>query len=124
MTFMKKIICLLVSAFALCTFNVYATNPEEPVEAKENTSPVTCEFSLNHYTGTITNGYTKNVIVQLNCVQTEDVTATVYVYIDNELVASKLYTIDKGKMKSYSYGTAISVGNSYNGKKYKLTTVR
>ncbi len=116
---MKKIICLLVSAFALCTFNVYATNPEEPVEAKENTSPVTCEFSLNHYTGTVAYGSTQPIIVQLNCVQTEDVTATVYVYIDNELVASDLFTIDKGEMKSPS-NVSISVGQSYSGKKYKL----
>ena len=117
---MKKIICLLVSAFALCTFNVYATNPEEPVEAKENNSPVTCEFSLNHYTGTITNGHTRRIKVQLNCVQTEDVTATVYVYIDNERIASDLFTISKGKMISPGDGEYISVGRSYNGKKYKL----
>lgn len=117
---MKKIICLLVSAFALCTFNVYATNPEEPVEAKENNSPVKCEFSLNHYTGNIYNGNTQYIMVRLNCVQTEDVTATVYVYIDNELVASDLYTIKKGQMNSHSPGKPISVGKSYDGKKYKL----
>lgn len=117
---MKKIICLLVSAFALCTFNVYATNPEEPVEAKENNSPVTCEFSLNHYTGTITDGKTRNIKVQLNCVQTENVTATVYVYIDNERIASQLFTISKGKMISPGDGQYISVGSIYNGKKYKL----
>ncbi len=117
---MKKIICLLVSAFALCTFNVYATNPEEPVEAKENTSPVKCEFSLNHYTGNIFNGNTQYIMVRLNCVQTENVTATVYVYIDNELVASDLYTIKKGQMNSHNPGKPISVGNSYEGKKYKL----
>ena len=120
MTFMKKIICLLVSAFALCTFNVYATNPEEPVEVKENNSPATCELSLNHYTGTIANGYTQGVIVRLSCVQTEDVTAVVYVYIDNELVEREFFYIDKGKMKSSSCGDNISVGNRYNGKKYTL----
>ena len=114
---MKKFLFLLVSAFILCTSNVFATNSKETNSTKTE-NPQVCKFSLNHYTGTIlTSGQTKSVTVLLSCAQEEDVTATVDVYIDGELVASKLYTITAGQKNSAS--ACIAVGG-YNGKRYTL----
>ncbi len=114
---MKKFLFLLVSAFILCTSNVFATNSKETNSTKTE-NPQVCKFSLSHYTGTISSGSTNSVKVLLSCAQDEDVTATVDVYIDGELVASKLYTIKAGKKQSDS--AWIEVPSGYSGKKYKL----
>ncbi|MBO7194035.1 MAG: hypothetical protein J6V47_07085 [Bacteroidaceae bacterium] len=115
---MKKFLFLLVSAFILCTSNVFATNSKETNSTKTE-NPQVCKFSLSHYTGTINlSSRTAQVTVLLSCAQEEDVTATVDVYIDGELVASKLYTITAGNKKS---GSAwIAVPSEYNGKRYTL----
>ena len=111
---MKKFLFLVAAVFALCTSYVFATNSE----TQTSTSQV-CQFSLNHYTGTInTSSTTSSIVVRLNCAQTADVTATVFVYIDGELVASDLYTIYKGKTSSGSACINVPSGNS--GKKYTL----
>lgn len=114
---MKKFLFLLVSAFILCTSNVFATNIKETNSTKTE-NPQVCKFSLSHYTGTITSGSTNSVTVLLSCAQEEDVTATVDVYIDGELVASKLYTITAGYKDSQ--GSSIKVPSEYNGKRYTL----
>lgn len=114
---MKKFLFLLVSAFILCTSNVFATNSKETNSTKTE-NPQVCKFSLSHYTGKITSGSTNDVAVLLSCAQEEDVTATVDVYIDGELVASKLYTITAGeKVSGSSY---IVVPSENNGKRYTL----
>ena len=116
---MKKIVFLLVSAFMLCTSNVFATNKKETNSTKTE-NPQVCKFSLDHYTGEVYNESTKAVKVQLSCAQKEEVTATVYVYINDELVASKLFTIEAGKKVSEE--SSINVPSEYNnGVKYKLT---
>lgn len=115
---MKKFLFLLVPAFILCTSNVFATNSKETNSTKTE-NPQVCKFSLNHYTGTIaTSSRTSMVTVLLSCAQEEDVTATVDVYIDGELVASQLYTITAGNKNSSS--ASISVPSEYNGKRYTL----
>ena len=114
---MKKFLFLLVSAFILCTSNVFATNSKETNSTKTE-NPQVCKFSLSHYTGTITSSSTNNVTVLLSCAQEEDVTATVDVYIDGELVASKLYTITAGNKQSRNEW--IEVPSEYNGKRYTL----
>ena len=114
---MKKFLFLLVSAFILCTSNVFATNSKETNSTKTE-NPQVCKFSLNHYTGTINSNSTNFVTVLLSCAQEEDVTATVDVYIDGELVASKLYTITAGKKESSS--SYIVVSSENNGKRYTL----
>ena len=115
---MKKFLFLLVSAFILCTSNVFATNSKETNSTKTE-NPQVCKFSLSHYTGTInSSSRTAPVTVLLSCAQEEDVTATVDVYIDGELVASKLYTITAGKKESES--SSIEVPSEYKGKKYIL----
>lgn len=115
---MKKILFILVSALVFCTSNIFATNRDEATSTQINLSQV-CQFSLNHYTGEITwQGYTKGIIVGLNCPQTNDVHATVFVYIDDELVASQIFTISEGEMQSRS--SYINVGSEYEGKKYTL----
>lgn len=115
---MKKIIILLVSAFALCASNVYATNSEKPAMSQVVSSPEKCELSLNKYVGTVKDAFTAAVEVGLNCAQPKDVSATVYVYIDNDLVASDIFTIKKGEM--YSVYSDILLSDEYNGKKYTL----
>lgn len=117
---MKKIIILLVSAFALCASNVYATNSEKPAMSQVVSSPEKCEFSLDKYVGTVKDGCTAAIVVGLNCAQPKDVSATVYVYIDNDLVASKIFTIEKGMTYSGTVGSKIALEEEYNGKKYTL----
>ena len=116
---MKKILFLLVSAFALCTSNVCATNGQQTTVAQVENSPQVCKFSLDHYRGTISpSALTDAVTVILSCAQPEDVTATVDVYVDGERVASKLFTISAGKDSSSS--GCIKVPKEYIGKKYVL----
>ena len=117
---MKKILVLLVAVFAMGTFNVFATNNETTTstQAEADNSFYTCQFSLNHYSGTVSNGSTnRRVVVYLNCPQKEDVTATVYVYVDGKRVASQLFTIKAGKKEST--GAYIRV-YGYSGKEYTL----
>ena len=117
---MKKILVLLVAVFAMGTFNVFATNNETTTstQAEADNSFYTCQFSLNHYSGGVWNSYTNNVVVYLNCPQKEDVTATVYVYVDGKRVASALFTIKAGEKASKE--SSIFVGREYNDKKYTL----
>lgn len=121
---MKKILFLLVSAFALCTSNVCATNGQQTTVAQVENNPQVCKFSLNHYRGTLSPAYkcacTANIVVMLSCPQPEDVTATVDVYVDGERVASQLFTIRAGEKSSSSDGYRIEVPQEYNGKKYVL----
>lgn len=120
---MKKIIFLIVSAFMLCTSLVIATNNQYSDTNNVNQPPV-CQFSLNHYTGTLTltKGivYTKEVIVRLNCPQDKDVSATVFVYVNGDLIASDIFTITKGKTVSSNVGSSISCPSEYEGMKYTL----
>ncbi|MBR5466175.1 MAG: hypothetical protein IKU79_02020 [Bacteroidaceae bacterium] len=114
---MKKIIILLVTVFALSAYNTFATNNEKPTSSHTNEIPK-CEFTLDHYTGIIRNGCTNNVTVQLNCPQEKEVSANVFVYVNKELVASKVFTIPAGKKASDS--PWIGVSSEYNGMKYTL----
>ena len=103
----------------LCTSNVFATNKKETNSTKTE-NPQVCQFSLDHYTGTISDKKTNNVQVRLSCPQKEEVKATVFVYINNELVVSELFTIDANSDRS-EY-KRIAVPSEYkNGDKYKLT---
>ena len=114
---MKKIIILLVTVFALSAYNTFATNNEKPTSSQTNEIPK-CEFTLDHYTGKISNNRTKVVIVQLNCPQEKEVSANVFVYVNKELVASKIYTISAGEKASE--GSCILVPGEYSGMKYTL----
>ena len=114
---MNKILFLVAAVFTLCASYVFATNSES-----QTTTSQVCQFSLNHYTGTIKNGYhgnyTSEIVVRLNCPQENDVCATVFVYIDGEVVASDIFEISAGKKESGSY--KILVPSGYAGKRYTL----
>lgn len=110
---MKKILFLVAAVFTLCASYVFATNSES-----QTTTSQVCQFSLNHYTGTISSGYTSSIVVRLNCPQENDVCATVFVYIDGEVVASDIFEISAGKKESGSY--KILVPSGYAGKRYTL----
>ena len=117
---MKKFIILLVSVFAMSSFNAFATNNETITSTQSDSNWYTCQFSLNHYTGT-TYGCpprTNEVRVLLNCPQQNDVTATVFVYIDGKRVASKLFTIYAGKKESER--SVIVIENTVKGVEYTL----
>lgn len=118
---MKKIIILLVTVFALSAYNTFATNNEKPTSSQTNEIPK-CEFTLNHYTGTLTNNrtpvLTKAVTVQLNCPQEKEVSANVFVYVNKELVASQVFTIPAGQKASEA--STITVPGEYDGMKYTL----
>lgn len=115
---MKKIIILLASVFVLCAYNISATNNEKPTSSQANEIPK-CEFTLDHYTGKInSNSYTNNVTVQLNCTQEKEVSANVFVYVNKELVASKVFTIPAGEKAATA--SSIYVPNEYIGMKYTL----
>lgn len=114
---MKKILFLVAAVFTLCASYVFATNSES-----QTTTSQVCQFSLNHYTGTIKEGhhegYTSGIVVRLNCPQENDVCATVFVYIDGEVVASDIFEISAGSKDSFS--KTIEVPSEYAGKRYTL----
>ncbi|MBR6699811.1 MAG: hypothetical protein IKL71_07340 [Bacteroidaceae bacterium] len=114
---MKKILILLVSVFALSVYNVFATSSDNPTSPQEN-NPQKCQFSLDHYTGKISNGHTNDITVSLSCPQDTEVSATVFVSVDGERIASQVYTIEAGKKKSEE--SVITVPAEYKGMKYTL----
>ena len=121
---MKNLIVLLVSVFTLSTYHASATNNEEPTLSYLADTPQKCQFSLSSYTGTIYEAgdgsyITNNFKVSLSCPVDKEVSATVFVYVEGELVASKVVSIPAGKKSSED--TNIRVSSDYEGKKYKLT---
>ena len=118
---MKKILILLVSVFALSVYNVFATSSDNPTSPQEN-NPQKCQFSLDHYTGKIFSKpnliTTQNITVSLSCPQGTEVSATVFVSVDGERIASKVYTIAAGEKQSSA--SKISVPAEYEGMKYTL----
>ena len=117
---MKKMIAAFLLIFLGLAANAseIASNAPAVSETTSTNSPQVCQFSLTSYSGTIKYGRTGNFQVGLSCPQQTDVRATVIIKIDNELVASKVVTIEAGKV--YSDETYISVGDEYQGKKYSL----
>ena len=119
---MKKIVFLFVSAVVLCSSFVLATNSQESTSVNSESSFLKCEFTLDHYTGTLSDGdypRTRDITVQLNCPQDEDISVNVYVWVGDERVASEVFTICAGKKRSSS--GYIIVPKEYKGMKYKLT---
>ena len=114
---MKKILILLVSVFALSVYNVFATSNDNPTSPQEN-NPQKCQFSLDHYTGKISGGSTDQITVSLSCPQGTEVSATVFVSVDGERIASQVYTIAAGQKKSIASNIKVPAG--YNGMKYTL----
>ena len=123
---MKKIIVLFATVLAMNTSNVFAANDETVITitttntTQSESNFYTCQFSLNHYRGTIHNGYTNPIKVKLNCPQEKDVSATVFVYIDGNRVASEIFTVEAGKTESSATNKTISVSDKYHGKDYVL----
>ena len=120
---MKNLIVLLVSVFTLSTYHASATNNEEPTLLYLADTPQKCQFSLSHYTETFFEGarqcFTQKFEVSLSCPVDKEVSATVFVYVEGELVASTVVSIPAGKKSSNP--TSIPVSLDYAGKKYKLT---
>lgn len=116
---MKKIIILVVGC--ILTLNTaFALNNEDTKSTSYTCdSPQVCQFSLNHYTGTIDdNRATAQITVKLSCPQEDDVYATVVVVIDDELIASDVIKIPANKTESSP--VRITVPKEYKGQKYKL----
>lgn len=92
------------------------------ISSNANIYQLKCQFSLNHYAGTISKekkpAQTNEIKVKLNCAQTEDVAATVFVYINGDLIASDVFVIKKGSMESIL--KTIFVPDEYYGMKYTL----
>lgn len=120
---MKKILALLVSVFAMFAYDAVASNNENTTSPQTENYPQVCKFSLNHYTGTIVEirdcALVSGVVVLLNCPQTEDVCATVTVFVDGEPIASEVICIKAGRKDSGS-GENIVVPSEYIGEKYTL----
>ncbi len=117
---MKKILVLLVSVFAMFAYDAVASNNENSTSPQTENSPQVCQFSLSRYSGTLSDYYahTNSFVVRLNCAQTEDVCATVFVYVEGECVASKVVCISAGKTSSKE--TYIDCPDEFIGKKYSL----
>lgn len=121
---MKKILVLLVSVFAMFAYDSVASNNENSTSPQTENSPQVCKFSLSCYTGTLQYkagiaAYTPKFRVYLNCPQTEDVCATVSMFVEGELITSKVVCISKGSTASEE--VHISVPYEYKEKKYTLT---
>lgn len=115
---MKNFIILLVSVFAMSSFNAFATN-NEATTSTQSDSFYTCQFSLSHYSGKVIGGEsTAYFKVLLNCPQEKDVYATVVAYVDGKRVASKVVKIKAGQTESDS--TNISFSAYYFEKEYTL----
>lgn len=119
---MKKILVLLVSVFAMFAYDAVASNNENTTFPQTENSPQVCRFSLSRYSGTLTLGLacavTDKFFVRLNCAQTEDVCATVFVYVEGECVASQVVCIKAGEMESAE--TSIACPSEFHDKKYSL----
>lgn len=116
---MKTMISVVAFIALLFTSIVYASESNATTSSYASSSPQVCQFSLSHYTGTISSGSTDGVSVGLSCPQGTDTYATVVVVIDGELVASEVIKVPAGKTRSDN-NVCIKVGASYNGKSYKL----
>lgn len=112
---MKKVLFAIVALLMLCPIG-FASVVEVPSQSAS--SFLVCKFSLTDYSGKISQGETESFQVGLSCPQGIDVRATVDVYIDGELVTSKVVTIPAGK--DYSGPIKIMVGGKYNGMSYEL----
>ena len=117
---MKKILVLLVSVFAMFAYDAVASNNENTTSPQTENSPQVCQFSLSYYSGTLDSTYatTSQFSVRLNCAQTEDVCATVFVYVEGECVASKVVCIEAGEKSSGLI--KIDCPDEFVGKKYSL----
>lgn len=117
---MKKILVLLVSVFAMFAYDAVASNNENTTSPQTENSPQVCQFSLSRYSGTLspTVAHTDDFYVRLNCAQTEDVCATVFVYVEGECVASEVVCISAGKTSSKN--TFINCPDEFGDKKYSL----
>ncbi len=112
---MKKVLFAIVALLMLCPIG-FASVVEVPSQSAS--SFLVCQFSLTDYSGTISNGTTDQFKVGLSCPQEKDVRASVGVYIDGKIVASKVVTIPAGE--DYSDYISIRVGSDYNGMSYEL----
>lgn len=112
---MKKVLFAIVALLMLCPIG-FASVVEVPSQSAS--SFLVCQFSLTDYSGTINNGCTGQFKVGLSCPQEKDVRASVGVYIDGKIVASKVVTIPAGE--DYSNSISIKVGHEYNGMSYEL----
>ena len=112
---MKKVLFAIVALLMLCPIG-FASVVEVPSESAS--SFLVCQFSLTDYSGKIESGKTGTFKVGLSCPQEKDVRASVGVYIDGKIVASKVVTIPAGE--DYSNSISINVGNEYNGMSYEL----
>ena len=112
---MKKVLFAIVALLMLCPIG-FASVVEVPSESAS--SFLVCQFSLTRYSGTISSGTTDQFKVGLSCPQEKDVRASVGVYIDGKIVASKVVTIPAGE--DYSDPISIHVGSDYNGMSYEL----
>lgn len=113
---MQKVLFAIVALLMLCPIG-FASVVEVPSQSAS--SFLVCQFSLTRYSGTInSSGYTGKFQVGLSCPQEKDVRASVGVYIDGKLVASKVVTIPAGK--DYSKSISIHVGTEYRGMSYEL----
>ena len=125
---MKKVAMLFLCACLGCFVGLAseassasnsASYTQAPSKSNTTYSPQVCQFSLTSYSGTVDGGgYTGYFQVGLSCPQTEDVRATVVVFIDGEHVASKVITVKAGK--DYSDNEIINVGKSYSKQRYNL----
>lgn len=77
-----------------------------------------CQPSLSHYVGKVSSSRTGAVTVRINCAQEKDVTYTVFVYIDNQCVASDTFKITKGYTSVAK--NWIDLPEGYDGKSYNL----
>lgn len=112
---MKKVLFAIVALLMLCPIG-FASVVEVPSESAS--SFLVCQFSLTDYSGKISQGKTESFQVGLSCPQEKDVRASVGVYIDGKIVASKVVTIPAGE--DYSGYISIYVGSDYNGMSYEL----
>lgn len=112
-----------VMVFSIFTF-VTQSNAENSIINYDEPVQQVCKFSLSSTTGTIAKEISSGICstfkfkVLLSCPQEAEVSATVSVIIDNEVVANKVVSIEKGKKESTE--CEIEVGGDYIGKKYKL----
>lgn len=120
---MKRKAFMAIAAMLLMSPVAFASSIQDVKPQSSIKNLPVCQPSLSKYVGKVSGvagSFTESFRVRINCAQEKDVTYTVFVYIDNQCVASKTFTITKGYTESGDYSICLADDERYKGKSYSL----
>lgn len=117
---MKRKAFMAIAAMLLMSPVAFASSIQDVKPQSSIKNLPVCQPSLSHYVGKVSGSSTEYFAVRINCAQEKDVTYTVFVYIDNQCVASQTVTITKGNTESGGHSIYLANDERYKGKSYSL----